>query len=134
MNEHEREADRWLTQARHDLRAAISNRREGFPEIACFLAQQVAEKALRAYLYAQGQRVVTDHAAHLLVRACNKYDQAFGDLGDACRSLDQYYVPTRYPDGLPGGVPHEVYSDAQAREATNLAQQVLDLVAKLTNL
>lgn len=31
--------------------------------------------------------------------------------------LDQYYVPTRYPNALPDGVPHEVFSHKQAEEA-----------------
>jgi HEPN domain-containing protein len=130
MNANRQEADRWLTQAQHDLRAAVLNRRESFPEIACFLAQQAAEKALRAFLYAQGEQVVTDHAVHLLVRACAGYNPAFSTLEEACRSLDQYYLPTRYPDSLPGGIPHEVYTDAQAREATRLAQQLVDLTAR----
>lgn len=131
MNANRQEADRWLTQAQHDRRAAEINRREGFAEIACFLAQQAAEKALKAYLYAQGERAVVGHATHLLVRQCADYDRAFDALRDACRNLDQYYIPTRYPNGLPGGIPHDVYSDDQAQEALRLAGQVLDLVAAL---
>jgi len=45
--------------------------------------------------------------------------------------VDQYYIPTRYPNGLPGGIPHEVYTDAQAGEAVSGAGQVLDLVVRL---
>jgi HEPN domain-containing protein len=126
MNANRQEADRWLSQAQHDLRAAGVNRREGFPEIACFLA----EKALKAYLYGQGERVVVGHATHLLVRRCAHYDRAFDALGDACRHLDQYYISSRIPNGLPGGMPHEVYTDAQAGEALNQAERVLDLVAR----
>lgn len=130
MDANRQEAERWLVQAQHDLRAAELNRRESFAEIACFLAQQAAEKALKAFLYAQGERLVVGHAVHLLVRQCAQYDQAFGALSDACRSLDQYYIPTRYPNSLPGGIPHEVYSDAQGREAVNLARQVIDQVVR----
>lgn len=125
MNANRQQAERWLSQAQHDLRAASINRREGFPEIACFLAQQAAEKALKAYLYAQGERAVLGHATHLLVRQCAHYDPAFDTLLDACRTLDQYYIPTRYPNGLPDGIPHEVYTDAQAEGAVGLAGQVL---------
>ncbi len=131
MNANQQEASRWLRQAQHDLRAAGVNRRAGFPEIACFLAQQAAEKALKAYLYAQGERAVIGHATHLLVRRCAHYDQAFNALGDACRYLDQYYISTRYPNGLPGGIPHDVYTDAQAEEALGKAGQLLDLVDSL---
>lgn len=130
MNNNQLEADRWFSQAQHDLRASQVNRREGFPEIACFLAQQAAEKALKGYLHVRGERAIVGHATHLLVRQCARYEPAFGALAEACGSLDQYYVPTRYPNGLPGGIPHEVYTDAQARHATDLAGQVLDLVGK----
>ena len=132
MNANQREANRWLSQAQHDLRASEINRREGFPEIACFLAQQAAEKALKAYLHAQGERVVVGHATHLLIRRCAHYDQTFDDLLDACRTLDQYYISTRYPNSLPDGIPHEVYTAAQAGDAIDLAGQVLELVAALT--
>jgi HEPN domain-containing protein len=131
MDANQKEANRWLRQAQHDLRAAGVNRREGFPEIACFLAQQAAEKGLKAYLYAQGERVVVGHATHLLVRRCAEYESAFEPLLDACRTLDQYYIPTRYPNGLPDGIPHEVYTDAQAKNAVSLAGQVLEQVAAL---
>lgn len=130
MNANQQEADRWLRQAQHDLRAAEVNRQAEFPEIACFLAQQAAEKALKAYLYAQGERVVIGHATHLLIRQCAQYDQAFDALRDACRYLDQYYISTRYPNGLPGGIPHEVFTDAQAQEALVRAGQVLDQVGR----
>jgi HEPN domain-containing protein len=131
MNVNRQEADRWLSQAQHDLRAVGINRREGFPEIACFLAQQAAEKALKAYLHAQGERIVVGHATHLLLRRCAYYDQNFDSLLDACRNLDQYYIATRYPNGLPGGIPHEVFTNAQAEQAANLAGQVLDLVESM---
>jgi HEPN domain-containing protein len=128
MNANRQEASRWLSQAQHDLRAAAINRRERFPEIACFLAQQAAEKALKAYLYAQGDRVVVGHATHLLVRRCSDYDSSFDNLLDACRILDQYYIATRYPNGLHDGIPHDVYTDAQAKEAISQAEQVLKAV------
>lgn len=34
--------------------------------------------------------------------------EAEADRWEAARRLDQYYVPTRSPNGLPGGVPAEV--------------------------
>ncbi|HEY9246165.1 MAG TPA: HEPN domain-containing protein [Candidatus Methanoperedens sp.] len=46
------EAKRWLLQAKHDLDDAyISLDGERF-NLACFLSQQAAEKALKAYLIA----------------------------------------------------------------------------------
>lgn len=130
MNNNLAHGQRWLIQAQHDLNAADLNRREGFPEIACFLAQQSAEKALKAFLYAQGERHVIGHATHRLVQECAEYKIAFADLLDICRQLDQYYIPTRYPNGLPDGTPHDVYTSAQATQATELARLVVQLVAE----
>ena len=131
MNHNLQEAQRWLAQARHDLDAAALNAREGYAAWACFLTQQAAEKALKAYLYAQGERAVIGHATYLLLKRCQRYDASFETLGDPCRRLDQYYIPTRYPNGLPGGIPHEVYTKDQAREAIAGAQMVLDQVEQL---
>jgi HEPN domain-containing protein len=125
MDHNLQEGRRWLAQARYDLQGAELNGRAGFGEIACFLAQQSAEKALKAYLYAQGERPVLGHATHLLVQRCAEYDAAFGELMEACRRLDQYYIPTRYPNGIPDGIPHDVYTAAQASEAAVLAQEVI---------
>lgn len=130
MNHNRQEAQRWLAQARYDVDAAALNAREGFAAVACFLAQQAAEKALKAYLYGQGERAVIGHATYLLLRQCQDYDDSFGVLQDVCRRLDQYYVPTRYPNGLPGGIPHEVYTSDQAAQALEGARQVLDMVAR----
>lgn len=45
------------------------------------------------------------------------------------KELDKYYLPTRYPDALPGGVPFEVYDDPDdAAEAVDGAQAVLVIV------
>ncbi len=131
MNHNLEEAHRWLAQARHDAEAAALNAREGYAALACFLAQQAAEKALKAYLYARGERAVVGHATHLLLRRCQHYDASFEVLQDLCRRLDQYYIPTRYPNGLPGGIPHEVYTSDQAAQALEGARRVLDMVTCL---
>ncbi len=46
------EAKRWLRQAENDLEFARLGLREGFFSQACFLAQQSAEKAVKAIGYA----------------------------------------------------------------------------------
>jgi len=48
-----------------------------------------------------------------------------------CAELDQYYIPTRYPNSLPGGIPHKVYTGRQAAQALESARQVLDTVTCL---
>jgi len=52
------EAARWLEQARRDLDDAEFAASGSRWNLACFLAQQAAEKALKAYLYACGAEAV----------------------------------------------------------------------------
>lgn len=49
------EGQRWLEQAQFDLKWARHLKSKGAYYLVCFLAQQVAEKALKAFLYAQGE-------------------------------------------------------------------------------
>ncbi len=51
--------------------------------------------------------------------------------------LDGYYIPTRYPSGLPDGIPADVYTREAAlgavtlaREAVVWVQQQLDAAAE----
>jgi HEPN domain-containing protein len=41
--------------------------------------------------------------------------------------LDQYYVPTRYPNGLAGGVPFEAFGESQATGALAAAERFVEL-------
>lgn len=128
------EARRWLDQAREDLKWARRLAEEGGYHLACFLAQQVAEKALKAYLYAQGETIVLGHAVNALCDRAGRYDARLGAKRAAWAILDGYYVPTRYPNGLPDGIPAHVYNEKAAREAVALAAEAVETVAALTGL
>jgi len=52
------EARRWLAQAENDLAFTEHSIRGGFHAQACFSAQQVAEKAVKAVHYLRGARAV----------------------------------------------------------------------------
>lgn len=130
----EEEARRWLDQAREDLKWARRLAEEGGYHIACFLAQQVAEKAIKAFLYAQGETLVLGHAVSTLSERAAKYDKRIEEKKAVWSILDGYYIPTRYPNGLPDGIPAKVYNQKTAREAVALAAQVVDTVAELTGL
>jgi HEPN domain-containing protein len=111
------EAQRWLRQAQHDRDAARLNRDHGFHEHACFVAQQSAEKALKAFLYERGQGPVLGHSTTTLAGDCAALEPSFATLGAACRRLDQLYIPTRYPNGLPDNIPHDFFDQALADQA-----------------
>lgn len=45
--------------------------------------------------------------------------------------LDGYYIPTRYPNGLPDGIPAEVYNEEVAKSAVALAEEAVNYVKGL---
>lgn len=124
------EAMRWLEQAEHDLDAAKKNLEIlKFYSDTCFLAEQAAQKALKAFLYFKGKRYVPIHSVVALVEAILEYDKEFEPLIKYGRKLDQYYIPTRYPDALASpAVPFETYTKEQAEEALKYAEEILKLV------
>jgi HEPN domain-containing protein len=122
------EAERWYGQARFDLEAARASVAAGNHEWACFQAQQSAEKALKALLLRQGKRRFPSHSVHDLLAEVTKLAPEFDAVSEAQR-LDQYYIPTRYPNGLPGTVmPHDYYGQKEALECVNLAESLLELI------
>jgi HEPN domain-containing protein len=129
-NRNRTESERWLRQALHDRDAARLNRDNAFHEHACFLAQQSAEKALKAFLYARGEGPVLGHSTLSLTIECGQIEKGFDDLRDSCRRLDQLYIPTRYPNGLPDNIPHEFYDQGMADQALSDLDRVIDCVRR----
>lgn len=124
------EAQRWLIQARDEFEDAEELRLRGRFYLALFHFQQAAEKALKAFLYsiAGSEEVFFTHSIYELIQQAKGADAGFA-LVERAAKLDQYYIPTRYPNGLPGGVPSRFYTDPEeAREAMELARSVLEMV------
>jgi HEPN domain-containing protein len=102
--------------------------REGFSAQACFIAQQAVEKALKALHYLRGARLVFGHSLVELL------DQLVGEhpklraYRESAQQLDQYYIPTRYPNSLPGGVPAEAFTRRQAEDAVSAARRMIAFV------
>ena len=121
------EGSRWLRQAEADLHWATHLADEGGFHIACFLAQQVAEKALKALLYANGAEVVLGHSVARLLMQVHEARVDF-EGSDVWAELDGYYLPTRYPNSVPDAIPADVYTRASARRAVEMATAVVDAV------
>ena len=119
------EARRWLAQAEADLSTAILLRDAGVHYAACFHSQQAAEKALKAVLFARGARRVFGHSVGELAKEVVAVVPALSGLDVLLRALDQYYVATRYPNGLPGGVPAEVFGPEDSARAVRLASSAI---------
>ncbi len=122
------DARRWLAQTMEDRRTIDVLLDGGRYYMVCFLSQQTAEKALKAYLYARGEDPVFGHSVSKLCERCAGYDEAFGALKRRVKNLDQFYIEARYPNGLPNLVPAEFYDAADARAAVEMVDGVLETV------
>lgn len=119
------EARRWWLQAMDDRAFVRAMAAEGrFFDKACFIAQQAAEKAVKACLYAEGRREVLGHSVVEFVRQLVEREAAFVALTGAAARLDRFYIPTRYPNGLPGGMPFQSFT----RDDLIMAQQDLEAI------
>lgn len=121
----ETEASRWRRQAEQDLDdGAYALAGDRF-HLACFLAQQSAEKALKAVLYARGAETVWGHSVAQLCDDLAELDNRWQELKAKVAFLDRYYIPTRYPNGLPGGIPAEAFRHQDAEEALAAVRALL---------
>lgn len=128
------EAKRWFLQAQRDLDDARYSAVGSRFNLACFLAQQSAEKALKALLYSAGAEAVWGHSVAELCQDIIAIHPDLAPLAAIGGPLDKYYIPTRYPNGLPGGIPSDAFVSADAQMAISMAEQVLDTVSsKLTS-
>jgi len=125
----EQESERWLAQAKWDLKAARDSAAAGNYEWSCFQAQQAAEKALKSYLYREGAEPIALHSVRKLVAECEKISPEFAGLRPAAE-LDLYYVPARFPTALPDDVPHEYFTAEAAEECLSLASSVIEFVGR----
>lgn len=128
------ESRKWMAFAHEDLVVAEAALKEGIHNQTCFHAQQGVEKALKGFLRHRQRSVPQVHGLRELLAACQKFDGSFGMLRETCVKLERYYIPTRYPDALPGMASEEGLPTRQdAEEAVALLRQALSWVeAKLT--
>lgn len=75
-----READRWWQQSLSDFDFLPVARQAGKHDTCCFLAQQTAEKALKAYLFHQGEELILTHSIFKLCDMAAQYNPDFTAL------------------------------------------------------
>ncbi|MDI6787912.1 MAG: HEPN domain-containing protein [Planctomycetota bacterium] len=131
MNKNKLEAKRWSEQAINDMQAAEWSKQGKFYTQCCFLCQQSGEKLLKGYLYGQGERLVLGHSLLELLGKCQPYNQNLQVLDVECRFLDRLYIPTRYPNGLPAGIPQTHYTLADAEQALAALYKISNLIGSL---
>jgi HEPN domain-containing protein/predicted nucleotidyltransferase len=98
----DRDAGTWLRYAEEDLTAAqrMVEGRGWAPRIACFHAQQAAEKAFKAVLVAQGIPLQHTHNLELLRDLVPSRLRA-SRIEDGLERMSDWAVVTRYPGAQP---------------------------------
>ncbi len=119
----ERSAD-WLKQAEWDMDQARQSQESGHHDWACFICQQAAEKAVKALHLHLGQEA-WGHVVAKLLRELPPTAVVAEQLVEKARVLDNFYIPTRYPNGHPEGAPFEHYGIIQSREAIEYAGEII---------
>lgn len=124
----EREANRWILQAEDDLRFVEWVLKEGvFFDKGCFVSQQAGEKALKSCLYATGERRVLGHSLFEMVNDLIKKDSIFEEIRNQAKRLDRFYITTRYPNGLPGGSPFQIYTKEDLAGACDDLEKIFEI-------
>ena len=124
------EGARWLRQANQDLDDANFTLAGGRFNLACFLGQQAAEKAIKAFLYHRGAEDVWSNSLIDLCEDAKLFEMFFDTIKSEARQLDKYYDITRYPHRLPGGIPSEAFDLIDADRAMELSQLVVNFVGE----
>jgi HEPN domain-containing protein len=122
------ESERWLQFAGEDLQMAELAMQEAIYNQVCFHSQQCAEKAIKGLLTLQAK---TPPRTHLLGDLLTLLDSNPFTTSLEVQLLDRFYIPTRYPDALPGSLPEGLPTHEDAMEALAVARQVLETVTSL---
>lgn len=113
----------WFAMAEDDLNFAKVGLRERFYSQVCFLSQQAIEKALKGYLVHLGKTYPKTHKLIDLYRLCGA--TFLEPFKNKIKLIDEFYIPTRYPDGIPGGLPNRASNETDANEALKTAEDVM---------
>ena len=128
------EAKRWLETSRGDFETAeilLSSKRYAH---SCFHAQQAGEKCVKALWYLADSDP-WGHSIRRLIEEIPETDSGtYKDIAkhtEVGAKLDRYYIPTRYPNGLPELTPDQAYFEEDAREALGLARKLIECVERI---
>ncbi len=79
-------------------------------------------------IYFNKEDLVLGHSVRKLVEWASKFDNRFEVLINKISILDSYYIPTRYPNGLPEGIPAEIFNRDAAEGAFKLAESTVQII------
>ena len=131
----------WVKQAEHDYSAMVvlfekaSTTHPKLCSHVCFMAHEVAEKALKGGMYATcglNEGFLANHQISLLANALRgeRMDCA-ADLPSLTQPLVRFYLDTRFPNRCPGSVPSDLFTTADAQQACENAMKIFTIVRNI---
>jgi HEPN domain-containing protein len=96
------EVQNWIDYSLEDLRMAELALKDKIYNQVCFHSQQCVEKILKALIEFQGRLHPQTHKLADLLSFV--LENPFEDMRNSILLLDRFYIPTRYPDALPGSL------------------------------
>ena len=130
------EAIRWLKTAVDDVDSALILKENGKFAHACFHAQQAGEKAVKALWYL-ADADPWGHSIRKMIQDLEPVDaNLFNSIAHLTRMgtvLDRFYIPTRYPNGLPDITPDEAFAAADADVCIEYANMIVEAVRPLVS-
>lgn len=135
MDKRKEEASRWLKQAEKDLKTAGDMIEKENYNWACFICQQAAEKALKSVYISRAESSEPVHSLFYLLRGDAKRGlkgiPELQNMTKEAQELDKVYIPTRYPNGIPTGIPSEFYTQKDGEKCLRMARKIVGAVKKL---
>ena len=117
-------AKEWIIKSQNDLKAAkIIYKEKGPGDTLCFHCHQAVEKYLKAYLIFKNIHFEKIHHLWQLAKLCAKTDKDFLDLEEDFKTLDAYYIESRYPPEV------RFYSREECKNVLNLAEELTQFIA-----
>lgn len=131
----EQSVSEWLYFAFSDLEAAERVNKDQMFHHVCFHAQQAAEKSIKAILVFNGKLAPKTHSIVELFKLLPSSVVAEkGNWEEKAEFLNQFYVPSRYPDALPGSLPEGLPNVEDAQKSLELAKDFYQLALDVTEL
>ena len=127
LSEKRHQAERWLHTAREDLKAAEVLLTAGIFAQSCFCAQQAGEKAVKALWRLVDADPCGYSVKKLLLDFPRKAQiKDLEALTERAALLDKFYIPTRYPNGLPDLTPGQIYGKEDAQRGIEAARTLVE--------
>ena|SRR3989338_368838 len=122
------DSQRWIDLATEDEMMAELTLKAKLYNQVCFHSQQAAEKLFKAFLLEKKGKFPKIHSLTELLVLASGVDKDLMRLKNDCLYLDQFYVPTRYPDAPLGNLPEGQPNKEDAKKATEILTKIMKLI------